>query len=143
METKEKQSRMTRQKRLIMDEMKKAHDHPDADTVYLRVKSKLPKVSLATIYCNLEEMAKKGKLLKLTGSTRKARFDGRTDTHYHFHCVQCGRIEDTSIPPLGELDEYVAREVDSEICWHCLDFLGLCSSCRRAKSSAEVEEDQQ
>jgi len=139
MNTTKKQSRMTRQKRVIMAEMEKACDHPDADTVYLRVKSKLPKVSLATIYRNLEDMAGKGKLLKLTGTTQKTRFDGRTDTHYHFHCVQCGRVEDTSVPPLKELSEYVAREVDREIWWHRLDFFGFCSSCRKTKQSVQGE----
>lgn len=129
MKKRDKKPRMTRQKKVIMEEIKKACDHPDADTLHSRVKKKLPRISLATVYRNLEDMAARGAILKLSGTTQRARFDGNSRPHYHFHCLECHEIEDLPVEPLDNLNRNVGRSLSHDILWHQVDFFGICSRC--------------
>ncbi len=124
-----KKTRMTRQKKVIMEEIKKACDHPDADTLHSRVKKKLPRISLATVYRNLEDMAAQGAIIKLSGTTQRTRYDGNSHPHYHFHCLECREIEDIPVEPLEKLDQHVGHSVNHDILWHRVDFFGICSRC--------------
>ena len=45
--------RITRQRRVILDEFKKIDLHLSADEVYERVRRKIPRVSLGTVYRNI------------------------------------------------------------------------------------------
>ena len=60
----------------------------------LAVKQKLPRISLATVYKNLEALVKCGAISKLTYGDASARYDIRTDYHYHTRCLKCGKIWD-------------------------------------------------
>ena len=46
--------RMTRQRQVIIDELRSVTSHPTADDVYDMVRRRLPNVSLGTVYRNLE-----------------------------------------------------------------------------------------
>lgn len=126
----EKKHRMTRQKRVIMEEIGKSRDHPDAGTVYGRVREKLPRISLATVYRNLEDMASQGRILKLSGTTQRARFDGNPHPHYHFHCVKCRKMEDIPVEPVDGLNRHAGDVLEHDVLWHRVDFFGICSRCR-------------
>ena len=52
--------RMTRQREVILDELRKLHSHPTADGLYTRVRRRLRRISLGTVYRNLEVMAEGG-----------------------------------------------------------------------------------
>ena len=45
--------RRTRQLAAVADVVNAAHDHPSAEDVHRRVRRKLPRVSLGTVYRNL------------------------------------------------------------------------------------------
>src|SRR5206468_3719987 len=52
--------RMTRPRRLILDAVRLTSVHPSAAFVYRRVRRRLPRVSLATVYRNLRTLAAEG-----------------------------------------------------------------------------------
>ena len=47
---KERNLRMTRQRQVILEELRATDQHPSADDLYGRVKRKLPRISLGTVY---------------------------------------------------------------------------------------------
>ncbi|MDP2646297.1 MAG: transcriptional repressor [Desulfobacterales bacterium] len=57
---KEHQFRMTAQRKIILEELRKVDTHPCADEVYAMVKKPLPRVSLGTVYRNLEILCRLG-----------------------------------------------------------------------------------
>jgi Fe2+ or Zn2+ uptake regulation protein len=74
---------MTRQRRVVLDEVQQAHSHPTAGEVYELVRRRLPRISLATVYRSLEALAGQGLLRKLEmGGTqrRSTRTSGPTST---------------------------------------------------------------
>src|SRR3989449_8037823 len=49
--------RLTRQRRIILEVVRTTDAHPTAASVYRRVRRRLPRVSLATVYRNLRTLA--------------------------------------------------------------------------------------
>ena len=83
------QTRMTKQKRIIMEELGGLYSHPTADEVYHVVRKRLPKVSLATVYRNLEQLSEDGQIKRLDMCGQQRRFDPVAQDHYHMRCNVC------------------------------------------------------
>ena len=132
-----KKMRMTPQRRVILEELRKVNDHPAADEIYQRVRKRLPKISLGTVYRNLEVLCELGKIqrLELSGSTK--RYDGVPNKHYHIRCVACGRVDDAPIAPLNELEDDLYGTTVYEIIGHNLEFTGLCPQCSRLRAERQ------
>ena len=68
--------RMTRQRRVILEELRKVKTHPSADEIYEIVRKRLPRISLGTVYRNLEILSESGDIQKLEPGCSLKRFDG-------------------------------------------------------------------
>jgi Fur family ferric uptake transcriptional regulator len=123
--------RMTRQRRIILEELRGNRTHPTASDVYELVRRRLPQISLGTVYRNLELLSEQGLVRKLELGNSQRRFDAVTENHYHLRCVQCGRIEDAPIEPVMTLENAVRGASNYEIIGHRLEFMGLCPACRK------------
>ena len=121
--------RNTRQRQVVLDELRKLHSHPTASELYEIARRRLPKISLGTVYRNLELLAGDGTIRKLDVPGAEARFDGDLSEHYHVRCVHCGRVGDvheTPVRPAGS----PPREVGGfQIIGYRLEFLGVCPEC--------------
>jgi Fur family ferric uptake transcriptional regulator len=122
--------RMTRQRRMILEEVRKAKSHPTAYEVYKKVQDWLPRISLGTVYRNLEILSESGMVQKLDWGGGQRRFDGETQNHYHIRCVRCGRVDDVPIKPVASLEETLRTRTEYEVIGHRLEFLGLCPQCK-------------
>src|SRR3990167_11185089 len=85
--------KLTRPRRIILDVVRGTDVHPTAAFVYRRVRKRLPRVSLATVYRNLRMLAAEGFLAE-RADAGGMRFDGNTLPHDHFTCLACGRLYD-------------------------------------------------
>jgi Fur family transcriptional regulator, peroxide stress response regulator len=90
--------RLTRQRAAVYDQLRQLDQHPTAEDVYQRVKSSVPSISLATIYKALEALVDCGLASKLVAANGSARYDARSDSHYHLRCLRSGIVEDVSTP---------------------------------------------
>ena len=131
---KEKSLRMTTQRKVILEELKKIHTHPSADEIYEVVRLRLPRISLGTVYRNLEVLSELGKVQKLELSGSLKRFDWDTNKHYHIRCLRCNRVEDAPIAPLKQLEDKLYEATVFEIIGYNLEFTGLCPECSREES---------
>ncbi len=122
--------RQTKQRQIILDELRHSRNHPTAAELYDAVRKRLPRISLGTVYRNLELLADAGYIHKLPLSGETMRYDGDLSRHYHIRCVECGRIDDVEIPAF----DFDAAGLDHpggyEILGHRLEFIGVCESCR-------------
>ena len=48
--------RMTQQREVILEELNKYHGHPTADELFVKVRKRLSRISLATVYRNLNRI---------------------------------------------------------------------------------------
>jgi len=116
-----------------MDVLENDKDHPPADEIYKRVRRRLPRISLGTVYRNLDLLAEHGMIGKLEFAGSQRRFDGKTDNHYHVRCTVCGRVEDAPLDPMTGLEDGLRDATDYEITGHRLEFIGLCPQCAQQK----------
>ena len=125
--------RLTKQRQVILETLKSDYSHPTADEVYERVRQRIPKISLATVYRNLEILADIGLIQKLDPGRTQMRFDPNTQDHYHLTCMRCGRVEDVtgdiSESPMKNIEKALGRLTKYGIFGHKLEFVGLCSTC--------------
>ncbi|HBI14775.1 MAG TPA: Fur family transcriptional regulator [Desulfobulbaceae bacterium] len=125
-----KKIRMTHQRELILQELCKCTSHPSADELHLRVKKKLPRISLATVYRNLEMLAEAGAITKIEITGRQKRFDWELQQHNHIYCVQCHRVDNILLKPGIE----ILRPEDDQgyaITGCRIEFTGLCPACQK------------
>ena len=80
--------RVTRQRRIILEELRKMDSHPTAAKVYEIVRHRLPNISLGTVYRNLNVLDDLGLLQKIQYGNA-SHYDGNLQRHYHLKCVQC------------------------------------------------------
>ncbi|NLV42687.1 MAG: transcriptional repressor [Candidatus Hydrogenedentes bacterium] len=138
MESASRQRRMTRQRRVILDELRRLSCHPSAEELHGIVRRAMPGISLGTVYRNLDVLWKAGKILKLEALGAQTRYDGDIRPHYHARCLQCGRIVDLRPHQVaGVGDPRVLDGMFMATGWR-LDFEGLCPACAGNESEAEA-----
>ena len=121
--------RMTNQRQVIFEEIQKVNTHPTADEVYETVRRRLPRISLGTVYRNLEILSACGLIQKIGPLSSQMRFDGSTKKHYHLRCIYCGSVEDAPIDPMENLENAICEKSDYNIIGHKLEFIGICPKC--------------
>jgi Fur family transcriptional regulator, ferric uptake regulator len=125
-----KQLRMTNQRRIILEELCKVTSHPTADEIYQIVRKRLPRISLGTVYRNLDTLSSQGMALKLELGGTQSHFDGNVAPHYHVRCNFCDRVADLKLPVLQKIEKKAQEFTDYQIDYHNLEFVGLCSKCK-------------
>jgi Fur family ferric uptake transcriptional regulator len=123
---------MTTQRSILLDELRQVDSHPSADELYAMVRRRLPRISLGTVYRNLEILAGLGAIRRIDSGGGLKRFDGNPAEHYHIRCVACDRLVDAPVAVDRSLNDQVRRVTDFEIIGHQLEFLGRCPGCRTA-----------
>ena len=121
--------RITNQRDVILSELRAVKTHPTADELYTQVRSRLPRVSLATVYRNLEWLSEQGLAKKIEVGGRQKRFDGDISDHYHVRCQKCGRVSDIEMDVLENLEGCISESCGFTVTGHRLEFTGLCSEC--------------
>jgi Fur family ferric uptake transcriptional regulator len=123
---------MTRQRKVILEELRMMPHHPTADELYQRVRQRLPRISLGTVYRNLEKLAVSGMIRKLDYAGSQMRFDGDLHSHQHIRCVECGRIEDIdTAPEPTDCDRDIVAGSGYRLIERRVEYLGVCPACGR------------
>jgi len=113
---------------MILEELRKITTHPTADEVYSIVRQRLPRISLGTVYRNLDLLAEQGEILKIESAGHSKRFDGTTRLHQHVRCQKCGRMADiTHSVPTPDTRHIMLPGFT--ITGVRLEFDGLCDAC--------------
>ena len=121
---------MTHQREIILEELQASGLHLTADALYDRVKRKLPRISLATVYRNLEILTQEGMIAKREVGGQQKRFDSDVSDHDHIVCIQCHRLDNLELSrdKIGRLPENPIAGYT--ILGYRLEFVGICRACR-------------
>jgi len=122
--------RNTKQRQLILDEIRKMKTHPTASELFEVVHPKLPKLSISTVYRTLQVLSEIGLVQKLETNGTEARFDGDVSKHFHVRCLRCGKIEDATDLPDNLLNHHFAWINGYRIVSETLNFSGICPTCQ-------------
>lgn len=127
--------RETRQRRIVYEAIKQTRHHPTADWIFDRVRTEMPKISLGTVYRNLNVLKSEGMLRELVGTDRRARYEARMEPHAHFMCTVCSEVRDVEdVPSLAW--ETLRDLVGCEVAEQRVEFRGTCPACQRRAMKA-------
>lgn len=121
--------KITHQRMEIFREIATAGDHPDAESLYKRVKNRLPTISLDTVYRALWLFTDLGLITTLGATRERTRFDGNLNHHHHFVCTVCGLMQDVHARDFDELKlpksiKKIGRPVTTHV-----EIRGVCLAC--------------
>ena len=131
------QLRMTNQREIILNELRKSRQHLSADELYVRVKKIMPRISLATVYRNLETLSEAGVIAKLEISGRQKRFDYDIKAHDHIFCVQCHRVDNITLERGLISASSFSLPPGYQVTGYRVEFSGICPPCQKKKRKAE------
>jgi Fe2+ or Zn2+ uptake regulation protein len=137
----EKKLRMTHQREIILDELRRCRSHPTADELYERIKKKLPRISLATVYRNLEILSEVGLITKLEISGRQKRFDWDVQDHDHVYCTECHRVDNIPTATTTCLPVDPEQQKGYQITGCRIEFYGLCPNCQKPRKIQKFKGD--
>lgn len=124
--------RLSKQREAILAELCKVTTHPTADEVYEMVRKTMPRISLGTVYRNLDFLSGRGLVLRIGGAGTQKRFDGNPVPHPHVRCSVCGRVED--VEPFFELPQLPEEHAMGYTNLRCdVEFVGVCPLCAAKK----------
>jgi len=124
--------RLTRQRQNVFEVVAESHDHPTADDIFQRSKSRMPEISFATVYNCLDVLVRCGLVRQVTLERSPARFCPNMREHCHFYCEECGQVTDIDLPRR----ETVLPAVPSGFEVEHLDvsLRGRCPKCRHGRA---------
>lgn len=132
--------RKTEQRACILEALREGPPHSAADEVHRRVRHKLPGISLATVYRNLDLLSRQGLIRRLGGHGGRRRYDAVREAHGHFWCLACGEVEDIPFTfPQPEIDMTHPWMKGRVVYVASTDLQGLCPSCAE-KAAAEQKD---
>ncbi len=122
---------MTKQRAVILETLRESAAHLTADEVYRMVRKTMPRISLGTVYRNLDLLVGIGEILCLERAGAQKRFDGNPRPHYHVRCEKCGAIGDvfTSVP-MPDMEAAQIYPAFAAIRGMEVGFTGICERCR-------------
>lgn len=123
----------SRQRESIMNNLANRYDHPTAETVYLDIQKEYPKISLATVYRNLSQLAELGEIQKITSGIGPDRFDWNPKPHFHFFCTRCGSVTDLKSKDNVPWSDFI-QDFDGEIESESVQFYGTCAMCKTMRN---------
>ena len=132
--------RSTRQRQIILDELCKLKSHPTADELFHIVRKEMPRISLGTVYRNLELLCRCGKIQKIEVGGVQKRFDGNAGIHYHIRCTSCNRVDDIEMDTDNGIEKMAAKISGYDVVRHHTEFAGVCPECKQAKKKSRKKE---
>lgn len=133
------QLRMTNQREIVLRELQKSKRHLTADELYDIVKKVMPRISLATVYRNLEILSEAGIIGKLEISGRQKRFDYDASAHDHIYCVVCHRVDNLDIAHQSWNPEGLGGVAGYSITGYRLEIIGICPECLKKKNKEKTK----
>lgn len=126
--------RVTNQRALILEIIRRGRGHMDADEIHRRAREKNPRISLSTVYRTLQTLKKLGLVEELHFDEEHHHYEIKSATeHHHLICAGCGKVVEFSCPLSHELKETVSREKNFEVTEVEVQMRGYCPRCRQKR----------
>ena len=126
--------RWTRQRQSILDVLRAARTHLDADQVYQLARVRDPRLSLSTVYRTLAVLRQRGLVRELRLGEGHHHYEcvpGAPDgaDHSHLICRACGAVVEFTSPLIGRLTQELARRFGYAMGDAQLEIAALCRAC--------------
>jgi Fur family transcriptional regulator, peroxide stress response regulator len=125
---------VTHQRLAIFEALASSREHPSAEQLHRAVQRRIPTLSLATVYKNLEALKAIGAVADVNPLHEQARYEavlpgtGAGQRHHHLVCVSCKKVRDLHDSELDRLRVRDAQGFDVQAVR--VQAEGLCPECQ-------------
>ncbi len=124
--------RVTNQRTLLFEIIRRGRGHLDADEVYQQARQKYPRLSLSTVYRTLQLFKKLGLVEELHFDETHHHYEVKPSTeHHHLVCLGCGKVIEFRYPLSRHIKRNVPEAKDFEVADTEIRMTGYCSRCRQ------------
>ena len=92
-----------------------------------------PRLSLGTVYRNLNQLSELGMLRRVGVPGEADRFDAELPVHQHLYCRRCKQVFNLNVPG-APIEEMIARCEGIRAETYNFIVTGLCPACRAAEA---------
>jgi Fur family ferric uptake transcriptional regulator len=125
---------VTTQRSLLLELIRQADGHLDADELYRRAKKKGPRISLATVYRNLKLFKELDLIAESNLGETHSHYEIKgTAEHHHLVCLGCGQVIEFDSPLIAKAVAKMQREKGFYITSVQLKMEGYCPKCKQKK----------
>ena len=126
--------RATHQRRLLLEILKQADGHLDADELFRRAKLKEPHISLSTVYRNLRLFKDMGVITERHFVEEHHHYEVKPKSdHHHLICLGCGQVVEFNSEQIAKIAQEIGLEHDFEVTTSDLHIEGYCPNCQKTK----------
>jgi Fur family transcriptional regulator, peroxide stress response regulator len=129
---------LTHQRLAIFEALAGSREHPSAEQIHRAVQRRIPTLSLATVYKNLEALRAIGAVADVNPLHEEARYEaalpgtGAGKPHHHLVCTSCKKVRDLHD---RDLDRLRVRDAQGfEVRAVRVQAEGLCPECRSRRA---------
>jgi len=134
----------TAQRALLLELIREAEGHVDADELYRQARQRQPGLSLSTVYRSLRLFKQLGLVEQHQLDGARRHYEARPETsHHHLICLGCGRIREFQCPSTERLKARIGKEEGFEVTEADVRLAGYCPECREHLKSSERDPEQQ
>jgi len=133
---------VTHQRLAIFEALAASREHPSAEQLHRAVQRRIPALSLATVYKNLEALKSIGAVADVNPLHEQGRYEaalpgtGAGKPHHHLVCVSCQKVRDLHDSGLDRLQVRDAQGFDVRAVR--VQAEGLCPECRARGARTRV-----
>jgi Fur family transcriptional regulator, ferric uptake regulator len=125
---------VTTQRSLLLDIIRQAERHLDADELYQRARVKEPRISLATVYRNLKLFKELGLVAENDLGETHSHYEmkGKAE-HHHLVCLGCNRVIEFKSSFIAKVVAKTQQENGFDVTSVQLKIEGYCRKCQQEK----------
>jgi Fur family transcriptional regulator, peroxide stress response regulator len=124
--------RVTPQRFAVYANLLSRTDHPAVEQILVDLNQHCPISSQATIYSSLQALRRAGLIREVLLEAGVSRYDANVEPHHHFHCQECGSIEDIGWDALPVV-EFDRLRVGLQANTYEITVRGCCDCCQNAE----------
>lgn len=123
--------RVTKQRRLLLEIIRQAEGHLDADELFRWAKEREPRISFSTVYRNLQLFKQLGLVEERHFLEEHHHYEPKDfEEHHHLVCLGCGQVLEFQTPLIKRMKNKVAKKKGFEISRAEVFLEGYCPRCQ-------------
>ncbi|MGH1455266.1 MAG: Fur family transcriptional regulator [Alphaproteobacteria bacterium] len=116
--------KMTGPRKIILQVLGQAEDHPSVEDLYERAREIDSSVSIATVYRTLSLLDELDLVIRHEFQEGYSRYEVNDDHHHHLVDLETGAVIEFQNDELEKIKEKIARELGYELVDHRLELYG-------------------
>lgn len=129
---KEKNLKLTKQRKDILKELLKIKGHFEIEELAYKLKDKKIKASRATVYRTLSILKELGLINEVIKHGNKTYYEVNLKEHHdHLVCLSCGKIIEFHDEKIEKIQNKICKKFKFKPSYHRLEIFGICNECQK------------